>query len=153
MLESKDDKIKSSKNKEPIVKSSKTKNKKNSDTKESVKKPVVNEKITDPTELDNVSDQKDEIVVEESVDSAKASKEDSDSKEEIVNTQDTSGIDKEENKLEDLAKEDEEVNQFSEEDNGPLYLEEAWKFFYKFYFNSSDYFDRVVCRAIFRNYE
>jgi hypothetical protein len=46
--------------------------------------------------------------------------------------------------LKDLAKEDEEVNQFSEEDNGPLYLEEAWKFFYKFYFNSSDYFDRVV---------
>ena len=46
--------------------------------------------------------------------------------------------------LKDLAKEDQEVNQFSEEDNGPLYLEEAWKFFYKFYFNSSDYFDRVV---------
>ena len=43
MLESKDDKIKSSENKEPIAKSSKTKNKKNSNTKESVKKPVVNE--------------------------------------------------------------------------------------------------------------
>ena len=106
MLESKDDKIKSSENKEPIAKLSKTKNKNNSNTKESVKKPVVTEKLAAPTELDNVSDQKDEIVVDESVDSAKASKEDSDSKEEIVNTQDTSGIDKEENKLEDLAKED-----------------------------------------------
>ena len=40
----------------------------------------------------------------------------------------------------DLAKEDDEVNQFSEEENGTLYLEEAWKFFYKFYFNSADYF-------------
>ena len=43
----------------------------------------------------------------------------------------------------DLAKSDDEVNQFSEEENGPLYLEEAWKFFYKFYFNSADYFDRI----------
>ena len=43
----------------------------------------------------------------------------------------------------DLAKGDDEVNQFSEEENGPLYLEEAWKFFYKFYFNSADYFDRI----------
>ena len=58
MLESKDDKIKSSENKEPIAKSSKTKNKKNSNTKESVKKPVVNEKIADPAELDNVSDKR-----------------------------------------------------------------------------------------------
>ena len=106
MLESKDDKIKSSENKEPIAKSSKTKNKKHTNTKESVKKPVVNEKLTDPTELDNVSDQKDEMVVEESLDSAKAIKEDSDSKEEIVNTQDTSVIDHEDNKLEDVAKED-----------------------------------------------
>ena len=76
MLESKDDKIKSSENKEPIAKLSKTKNKNNSNTKESVKKPVVTEKLAAPTELDNVSDQKDEIVVDESVDSAKASKED-----------------------------------------------------------------------------
>ena len=68
MLESKDDKIKSSKNKEPIVKSSKTKNKKNSDTNESVKKPLAKETLTDPAELDNVSDQKNKIVVEESVD-------------------------------------------------------------------------------------
>jgi hypothetical protein len=45
--------------------------------------------------------------------------------------------------LKDLAKEDDECNQFSDDENGPLYLAEAWKFFYKFYFNSSDYFDRV----------
>lgn len=45
--------------------------------------------------------------------------------------------------LKDLAKEDDECNQFSDEENGPLYLAEAWKFFYKFYFNSADYFDRV----------
>ena len=45
--------------------------------------------------------------------------------------------------LKDLAKEDDECNQFSTEENGALYLSEAWKFFYKFYFNSSDYFDRV----------
>jgi len=42
-----------------------------------------------------------------------------------------------------LAKEDDEVNQFSKDESGPLYLEEAWKFFYKFYFNSADYFDRI----------
>jgi hypothetical protein len=45
--------------------------------------------------------------------------------------------------LKDLAKEDDECNQFSTDENGALYLTEAWKFFYKFYFNSSDYFDRV----------
>ena len=47
------------------------------------------------------------------------------------------------NKLKAISKEDEEVNQFAGEENGALYLEEAWKFFYKFWFNSSDYFDRV----------
>lgn len=45
--------------------------------------------------------------------------------------------------LKDLAKEDDECNQFSQDESGELYLAEAWKFFYKFYFNSSDYFDRV----------
>ena len=35
------------------------------------------------------------------------------------------------------------VKGVSDDENGPLYLAEAWKFFYKFYFNSSDYFDRV----------
>lgn len=47
------------------------------------------------------------------------------------------------NKLKAISKDDEEVNQFANEENGALYLEEAWKFFYKFWFNSSDYFDRV----------
>ena len=47
------------------------------------------------------------------------------------------------NKLKTISKDDEEVNQFANEENGALYLEEAWKFFYKFWFNSSDYFDRV----------
>ena len=47
------------------------------------------------------------------------------------------------NKLKAISKDDEEVNQFAGEENGALYLEEAWKFFYKFWFNSSDYFDRV----------
>ena len=116
MLESKDDKIKSSKNKEPIVKSSKTKNKKNSDTKESVKKPLAKETLTDPAELDNVSDQKNKIVVEESVDSAKAIKEDSDSKEEIVNTQGILGIDHKENKLEEVAKEEVAKEDVAKED-------------------------------------
>lgn len=47
------------------------------------------------------------------------------------------------NELKVVAKEDEEVNQYSEDENGPLYLEEAWKFFYKFWSNHSDYFDRI----------
>ena len=42
-----------------------------------------------------------------------------------------------------VAKEDDEINQFNEEEDGAHFLAEAWKFFYKFYFNSSDYFDRV----------
>ena len=45
--------------------------------------------------------------------------------------------------LKEIAKADDEVNQFESEELGALFLEEAWKFFYKFYFNSSDYFDRV----------
>ena len=45
--------------------------------------------------------------------------------------------------LKEIAKTDDEVNEFSEDENGELYLEEAWKFFYKFWFNSADYFDRV----------
>jgi genome maintenance exonuclease 1 len=47
------------------------------------------------------------------------------------------------NELKEVAKEDEETNQFKDEELGSLFLSEAWKFFYKFYFNSSDYFDRV----------
>ena len=42
-----------------------------------------------------------------------------------------------------LAKDDEEVNQFNEQENGLLWKEEGWKMFMKFYFNSSQYFDRV----------
>tara|TARA_B100001287_G_scaffold272331_1_gene273870 strand:+ start:284 stop:1042 length:759 start_codon:yes stop_codon:yes gene_type:complete len=45
--------------------------------------------------------------------------------------------------LKEIAKTDDEVNEFSEDKNGTLYLEEAWKFFYKFWFNSADYFDRI----------
>lgn len=45
--------------------------------------------------------------------------------------------------LKAVAKDDEEVNEFSEDENGALYLEEAWKFFYKFWSNSSDYFDQI----------
>ena len=45
--------------------------------------------------------------------------------------------------LKEIAKTDDEVNEFSEDENGELYLEEAWKFFYKFWFNSADYFDRI----------
>jgi hypothetical protein len=106
MLESKDDKIKSSENKEPTVKSSKTKNKKNSKTKEFVEKPLAKEKLTDPDKIDNVSDQKDVLVVEDQVDSSEAIEEESNSKDEIINTQDTPEIDHKEDKLEDLAKED-----------------------------------------------
>lgn len=46
-------------------------------------------------------------------------------------------------KLKDLAKLDEETNQFKNDALGSLFLEEAWKFFYKFYFNHTDYFDRI----------
>jgi ATP-dependent exoDNAse (exonuclease V) beta subunit len=47
------------------------------------------------------------------------------------------------NELKKLAKEDEEVNQFNGLDDGALFLEEGWKFFYKFWYSHSDYFDRV----------
>ena len=45
--------------------------------------------------------------------------------------------------LKQIAANDEEVNQFSEDDNGALWLEEGWKMFMKFYLNSSQFFDRV----------
>ncbi|MDA8988673.1 PD-(D/E)XK nuclease family protein [bacterium] len=45
--------------------------------------------------------------------------------------------------LKEVAKEDDEVNEFKDDENGALYLEEAWKFFYKFWSNSSDYFDQI----------
>ena len=45
--------------------------------------------------------------------------------------------------LKQIAANDEEVNQFSEDENGALWLEEGWKMFMKFYLNSSQFFDRV----------
>ena len=47
------------------------------------------------------------------------------------------------NDLKKIAKLDEEVNQFAEDPEGSLWLAEAWKFFYKFWSNSSDYFDQI----------
>ncbi len=47
------------------------------------------------------------------------------------------------NELKEIAKTDDEVNEFSEDENAELYLEEAWKMFYKFWFNSADYFDTI----------
>lgn len=46
--------------------------------------------------------------------------------------------------LREVASTDEETNQYSKEENGALWLEEGWKMFMKFYFNSSQYFDRVA---------
>jgi hypothetical protein len=45
--------------------------------------------------------------------------------------------------LKQLAVNDQEVNQFSADENGALWLEEGWKMFMKFYLNSSQFFDRV----------
>ena len=45
--------------------------------------------------------------------------------------------------LKEVAKTDDEVNEFKDNESGALYLEEAWKFFYKFWSNSSDYFDTI----------
>jgi hypothetical protein len=45
--------------------------------------------------------------------------------------------------LKELAKTDEEVNQYSGDENGPTWLEEGWKMFMKFYMNSSQFFDEV----------
>ena len=45
--------------------------------------------------------------------------------------------------LKEVAKTDDEVNEFAEHENADLYLEEGWKMFYKFWFNSADYFDTI----------
>jgi len=45
--------------------------------------------------------------------------------------------------LEELAATDDEVNQFSKDPMGAEWLEEGWKFFYKFYNNHSDFFTPV----------
>jgi genome maintenance exonuclease 1 len=41
-------------------------------------------------------------------------------------------------KLQEIAQTDNEINEIE-----PQYIKEGWKFFYKFYLNSSNYFDRV----------
>ena len=46
-------------------------------------------------------------------------------------------------RLKEIAATDEEVNQYAEDPNGALWLEEGWKMFMKFFMNSSQYFDRV----------
>ena len=49
-------------------------------------------------------------------------------------------------RLEELrtqASTDEEVNQYSNEENGAIWLASGWEMFMKFYFNSSQFFDRV----------
>lgn len=46
-------------------------------------------------------------------------------------------------RLKELAADDEEVNQFSADENGALWLNEGWVMFMKFYLNSSQFFDRV----------
>jgi hypothetical protein len=48
------------------------------------------------------------------------------------------------NQLQEIAKTDEEVNQFSNEENGQIWLEAGWAMFMKFWRNSSQYFDRVL---------
>ena len=47
------------------------------------------------------------------------------------------------NKLKEIASTDEETQQFSGEENGAIWLAGGWEMFMKFYFNSSQYFDRI----------
>jgi hypothetical protein len=47
------------------------------------------------------------------------------------------------NKLKEIANTDEETQQYSGEENGAIWLASGWEMFMKFYFNSSQYFDRV----------
>lgn len=46
-------------------------------------------------------------------------------------------------KLKEIALKDTEVNQFSKDENGALWLEEGWKMFMKFWYNHTQFFDRV----------
>ena len=46
-------------------------------------------------------------------------------------------------KLKEVAKTDEEVNQYKGQENSEIWMSSAWEMFMKFYFNSSQYFDRV----------
>jgi len=45
--------------------------------------------------------------------------------------------------LKTQASTDEEVNQYKEDENGTIWLQSGWEMFMKFYFNSSQFFDRV----------
>ena len=45
--------------------------------------------------------------------------------------------------LRELAAKDKEINQYSDEENGEIWLAAGWEMFMKFYMNSSQYFDRV----------
>lgn len=45
--------------------------------------------------------------------------------------------------LKEIAKTDEEVNQFNDHQNGDIWREAGWAMFMKFWRNSSQYFDRV----------
>ena len=47
------------------------------------------------------------------------------------------------NKLKEIASTDEETQQYSGEENGAIWLASGWEMFMKFYFNSSQYFDRI----------
>tara|TARA_B110000091_G_scaffold212101_1_gene258078 strand:- start:319 stop:1068 length:750 start_codon:yes stop_codon:yes gene_type:complete len=47
------------------------------------------------------------------------------------------------NKLKEIASTDEETQQYSGEENGAIWLASGWDMFMKFYFNSSQYFDRI----------
>jgi hypothetical protein len=46
-------------------------------------------------------------------------------------------------KLKEVAKADEEVNQYKGQENSEIWMSSAWEMFMKFYFNSSQYFDRI----------
>jgi len=45
--------------------------------------------------------------------------------------------------LKTQASTDEEVNQYKEDENGTIWLQSGWEMFMKFYFNSSQFLDRV----------
>lgn len=56
----------------------------------------------------------------------------------------TSGTKKERlDKLKKIAKTDKETQQYSGKENGEIWLAGGWDMFMKFYFNSSQYFDRI----------
>ncbi len=42
-----------------------------------------------------------------------------------------------------IASEDAEVNEFKDHELGAFFLQQAWTFFYKFYYNHDTYFDRI----------